>query len=239
MTDHNLNAEVYCLAGNLCNPIVFDEIEFPQGIQKRYFDYLRESPTGNVDQIAQDIVNRCKAKNKKNIVLAGYSAGGVIAIAAASKAPELFRGLVLSNTGVCAQGNSKSHFPQDLREHGKDEKFLKSFLASCFAKKISDKMLNELTDYAQSVSLEKAIEVSESLRQLDCSSSVSAFRAPVLILWGKQDRRRTVQSLEQLKDCLPQSEVHLLDAGHTPMYDASKDYEQLSSSFLQRIFQER
>lgn len=239
MMDHNLNAEVYCLAGNLCNPIVFDEIEFPKGIQKRYFDYLRNSPTGNVDQIAQDIVNRCEAKNKKNIVLAGYSAGGVIAIAAVSKAPNLFQGLILSNTGVCAQGNSKSHFPQDLRNHGRDEGFLKSFLVSCFAKKIPNKMLDELIAYAQNISLEKAIEVSESLRQLDYSSSISAFQAPVLILWGRKDQRRTIQSLEQLKDCLPQSEVHMLDAGHTPMYDAAKEYEKFSSSFLHQIFQKR
>ena len=150
MMDYNLNAEVYCLAGNLCNPIVFDEVAFPRGIQKKYFDYLRESPTGNVDQIAQDFVNKLKLQGKKDLVLAGYSSGGVIALAAASKAPHLFRGLILSNTGVCAQGNSKSHFPQELRDHGRDEAFLKNFLDSCFAKKIPNKMLDELTAYAQS-----------------------------------------------------------------------------------------
>lgn len=230
-------AEIYCLAGNLCAPDVFAKIQFPQCFQKRHFDYLYRCSSGNVDQIADELIKQVRMDNCGKVFLLGYSAGGVIALAAASKAPELFHGLILSNTGVCSSGNSKSHFPQELRQHGRDPEFMENFLASCFMNgrlpmEIRDKMLQ----YALQAPLDKAIEVSASLRQVDYSESIKKYKAPVLILWGEKDRRRTLTSLLQLEECLPQAEVHKLDSGHTPMWDASNEYQKYCAEFLNSLF---
>lgn len=230
-------AEIYCLAGNLCAPDVFTKIQFPQCFQKKYFDYLNQCSSGNVDQIADELIEQVRSDNCEKTVLLGYSAGGVIALAAASKAPELFQGLILSNTGVCSSGNSKSHFPQELKQHGREPKFIESFLASCFINgqlpmEIGEKMLQ----YALQAPLDKAIEVSVSLRQVDYSKSIKKYQEPVLILWGEKDRRRTLTSLLQLRECLPQAEVHRLDAGHTPMWDASDEYQKHCMEFLNSLF---
>lgn len=231
------DAAVYCLAGNLCAPDVFAKIQFPPCFRKEHFDYLNQCSSGNVDQIADELIGQVRKDQYEKAVLLGYSAGGVIALAAASKAPELFQGLILSNTGVCASGNSQSHFPQELKEHGREPEFMQGFLSSCFVdgclpEEIGGKMLQ----YAFQAPLDKAIEVSASLREADYSESVKRFKAPVLILWGEKDRRRTLTSLLQLEECLPQAEVYKMDAGHTPMWDAAAEYQKHCMEFLNSLF---
>lgn len=226
---------VCCLAGNLCSPRVFDKIQFSPLAKKVYYDYLNQASTGHVDKIAEELITWIREKAWKKVVLAGYSAGGVIALAAASKAPELFQGLILSNTGLCAEGNSKNNFPQELQLHGKERNFLKSFLDSCFLLLPPQEMENLLVKYALQAPLEKAVEVSISLRQVDYSSAISCFHGSVLILWGKKDRRRTEVALRRLERCIPQAETFLLDAGHTPMWDAAKGYQTRCREFLQKI----
>ena len=93
-----------------------------------------------------------------------------------------------------------------------------------------------MLQYALQAPLDKAIEVSTSLREADYSEPIKRFKAPVLILWGEKDRRRTLTSLQQLETCLPQAEVYKLDAGHTPMWDAAAEYQEHCMEFLNGLF---
>lgn len=225
---------VICLAGNLCSPDLFDRVRFGS-FEKVKLDYLRECPSGDVEEIGAWLVRWVRTRHFAHVVLAGYSAGGVIAISAASKAPELFDALILSNTGPSAEGNSKSHFVDDLRAHGQESSFQRNFLSSCFLHVPSEEVLERLVDYALDSSFDRAIEVSQSLRQRNYDQAIRAYRNPVLVLWGEKDTRRTAAARQKLVQCLPQAEVHLLPAGHTPMWDCPDEYSRLAGAFLEPL----
>ena len=214
--------------------MLYNQVHF-DGYKKIKIDYLRECPFGDVERIAQWLIEWVRRKTFNKVVLAGYSAGGVIAIAAASKAPDLFNALILSNTGPSATGNSSTNFVEELREKGGEKAFYEIFFKNCFIVAPLPQLMDHLINYAMECPLEKAIEVSKTLRERAYDSLISKYRNPVLILWGEKDKRRTLEALKKLEWCIPQAETHLLSAGHTPMWDCPKEYSRYANNFLKNI----
>lgn len=73
------------VAGNLCSPEVFDQVKLPADMARLYVDYLGKEGPWDMDSLGWQLIDQLKKKCSGPIVLAGYSAGGVIAISAASK----------------------------------------------------------------------------------------------------------------------------------------------------------
>ena len=224
---------VICLAGNMCSPRAFDRIHFPQ---KVYLDYLWQDKVCDVDALGWWVIERIEKMGLKHPILAGYSAGGVTAISAASKRPELIDALILSNTGVSGSGNSKPGFAAELRKSCKDPVYLDKFVRSCFAFPLNDDMAKIMVDYALQCKEDAAVGTSTSIRQNDFGNAIRNYKNPVCILWGKLDTRRTKTALDGLVECLPQAEVHLLEAGHTPMWDAAAEYEKFACAFIEKLY---
>lgn len=224
-----------CLAGNLCSPQVFDQIRAPRGFQKIYVDYLRSPGPWDMDSMGEHLVEAVRKSEVSQIILAGYSAGGVLAISAVSKAPELFDGLLLSNTGPCSIGHGNPEFARELREHFDDERYIRSFLQSCFYKPVSRMMEDQLYAYTRGVSADAACEAASSLRVSDYRETLAEYDGPVVIAHGKLDTRRKLDSVEMLKRCLPQAEVVLLETGHTPMFEDPAGYQKALHSLFKKI----
>jgi pimeloyl-ACP methyl ester carboxylesterase len=145
-----------CVAGNLCSPKVFDQVKLPADMARLYVDYLGKEGPWDMDSLGWQLIDQLKKKCSGPIVLAGYSAGGVIAISAASKAPELFAGLVLSNTGPCSIGHGKPGFADELKANFDNEEYIRTFLGSCFYEKPSPELLETMWKYTRTVDPEAA-----------------------------------------------------------------------------------
>lgn len=221
-----------CLAGNLCSPSVFDRIQVPGSIQKVYVDYLEGDGPWDMDSMGQKLADMILGWEKTPVILAGYSAGGVLAISVASKIPERIAGLVLSNTGPCSIGHGNPGFAAELKERFEDEDYIRSFLSSCFYEPISKDMEDSLWLYTRGVSRDAAYEVSKSLREVDYRESLEAYKNPVLIIHGRFDTRRGMDSVSMIQKCLPQAKTVLLDTGHTPMYEDSEGYQKALLDWL-------
>lgn len=87
------------------------------------------------------------------------------------------------------------------------------FFKNCFIVAPLPQLMDHLINYAMECPLEKAIEVSKTLRERAYDSLISKYRNPVLILWGEKDKRRTLEALKKLEWCIPQAEriCYLLD----------------------------
>jgi len=57
---------------------------------------------------------------------------------------------------------------------------------------------------------------------------------PTLVLWGRYDPSFTVAGALTYADALPDAEVHLLDAGHFALDEATPEIAQLTRAFLDR-----
>ena len=61
---------------------------------------------------------------------------------------------------------------------------------------------------------------------------LKAHRPPTLVLWGRHDTSFTVQGALAYGDDLPEAEIHLLDAGHFALDEATPEIARLSRAFL-------
>lgn len=216
-----------CLAGNLCSPSVFDRIQVPAFIQKIYVDYLRGDGPWDMEHMGQTLADMIQGWENTPVILAGYSAGGVLAISVACKIPERIAGLVLSNTGPCSVGHGNPGFAAELMERFEDEHYIREFLSSCFYRPISKTMEDSLWSYTRGVSGKAAYEVSKSLREVDYREALKAYHNPALIIHGRLDTRRRMDSVIMIQECLPQADTVLLDTGHTPMYEDAGGYQEV------------
>lgn len=228
-----------CLAGNLCSPAVFDRIQVPDFMQKVRLDYLGAPGPWDMDSMGFELVRLIEGLGDVPVILAGYSAGGVLAISAASKAPERIAGLALSNTGPCSIGHGNPGFARELRENYDDEAYIRQFLASCFYKQPGEETLAALWRYTRGVDREAAVEVSSSLRKVDYREPLKAYRGPAAVIHGRLDKRRGMDSVEMICGCLPQAEVTLLETGHTPMWEDATGYQKALDKLIFRVFPER
>ena len=228
------NAALICIAGNLCSPQVFDQIQAPEGMQKLYLDYLQSPGPWDMDFLGAELVNTIQNMSFPKTFLAGYSAGGVLAISAACKAPDLFAGLLLSNTGPCSIGHGNPGFAQELKDRFEDEEYIRTFLRSCFYHPITPEMENQLFAYTRTVSPQAAFEVSDSLRRVDYRNALSRYKNPVMIAHGRLDTRRKLDSVAMLQECLPQAEIMLLETGHTPMMEDPAGYQDALNRLVRR-----
>ena len=61
---------------------------------------------------------------------------------------------------------------------------------------------------------------------------LKAHRPPTLVLWGRHDSSFTVAGALAYGDDLPEAEIHLLDAGHFALDEATPEIAQLTRAFL-------
>ncbi len=226
---------VLCIAGNLCSPGVFDRITVQEGVQKLYLDYLQSAGPWDMDSLGRRLLNTVRELKLGPVVLAGYSAGGVLAISAACKGPDLIAGLLLSNTGPCSLGHGSPGFADELREHFDDESYIRKFLASCFYGDADTELVDKLWDYTRTVEREAAYEVSKSLREVDYRQNLKSFKNPVTIVHGLLDTRRGMDSVAMMQESLKQAEVKCLLTGHTPMAEDPVGYQEALDCLLGRV----
>ena len=230
------NKVMLCLAGNLCDPeVTYEKVEIKGPFQKIYLDYLDESALNGVDAAAEETVALIRSYPDVTFVLNGYSAGGVIALGAASKDPEAIAGLVLSNTGPCSIGHGNPNFANELKENFDNEEYVRSFLSSCFASAIPAETEDRLWKFTRSKTAEAGYMISKTLREVDYRQALNQYRNPIIIIHGVKDTRRKMNSVEMMQECMPQSEVELLETGHTSMYEDPEGYNTALNHFLNRL----
>lgn len=229
-----------CVAGNLCDPsVAFERIAPPEGFEKIYVHYLENPGPWDMETLGKELADLLASLSPSPVILAGYSAGGVMCISAVSKAPELAAGLVLSNTGPCSIGHGSPHFAQELKEKFDDEPYIRSFLASCFYHPIPDQTLDRLWNYTRTVAPEAGYEVSLSLRQNDYRESLKAYQGPAAVIHGQLDTRRKMDSVKMICDSLPQARVTLLQTGHTPMWEDFRGYQRALDQLAAQVHRQR
>lgn len=224
-----------CLAGNMCSPQVFDRVHIPDGIGRVYIDYLTSEGPWDIDHLGQQVIDTIKELRIGPVFLAGYSAGGVVAIAAAAQNPDIISGLILSNTGPCSIGHGSPGFADELKANYNNETYIRSFLASCFYHKPSEEIMDIMWQYTRTVNPDAAYIVSKTLREVDYRQTLKNYKNPALIIHGILDTRRKMDSVEMIQSSLPQARTVMLQTGHTPMLEDPDGYEGALNSFIEQI----
>ena len=182
------------------------------------------------DRVAEGIAERGGGP----VLLAGHSTGGATAMRLAADRPGLVAGLLLLGTGphMRGHGDVDAIIERVGREWG--PQLRESVLRRCFAGPVPAEFLAQLTAYADSVPRQAVLEILRSQRDLDLTPELPGLRVPAAVVHGTADPTRPVERARELAAALPDAELLVVEAGHSPMYEAPDRTAAVVASLVER-----
>ena len=102
-------------------------------------------------------------------------------------------------------------------------------------------------DYARQIPVNVVYEAAKTLREHDLRPQLGKITCPVVIAHGILDRTRTLEHVRMITDGVKDTQVHLLDGGHTIMVEDRDEWvailncliTQLASQTKERAYGQR
>lgn len=211
------------IPGTLCSPAVFDALaaRLDGTVRVDAADWLTAPGPWTVPAVAAALA--CRLADGSPAVVLGHSTGGAIALQLAVHRPDLVAGLVLVGTGAHMRGHGDVDAIIDRVDRDWGPALHDAVLRRSFATPPDGAFAGTLHAYAARVPREAVLEVLRSQRDTDLSGDLAGLRMPAVVVHGTRDPTRTADQARELADALPEGELRLVDAGHTPVHETPDD----------------
>ncbi|TCK21494.1 alpha/beta fold hydrolase [Pseudonocardia endophytica] len=205
------------IPGTLCSPAVFDALaaRLEGRVRPVAADWMTAPGPWTVPAVAERLASRLDAPS----IVLGHSTGGAIALQLAVRRPDLVAGLVLVGTGAHMRGHGDVDAIVDRVDRDWGPDLHDAILRRSFATPLPDAFGETLRAYAARVPREAVLEVLRSQRDLDLTAELARLTVPAVVVHGTQDATRTVGQARELADALPDAELRIVEAGHTPVHE--------------------
>ncbi len=233
---HSGEPAILFIPGAMTTPHVFDGLANYLPCQSAIIDWNNSNGPWTVEDVGKKVLQLIDQKRLGPVVLAGYSWGGVVCIAAAiNDTQNRLAGIMVADTGACAVGHGDPDFPHKLESRWPDRELFRNFSARCYARPIAKGLYQQLEDYAMALSKDTVCQAAYSVRTSDFRDRLDQITCPVQILHGLRDQSRSTQHAKALAENIADSELFWLDCGHTPMVEVHDEYLKKLLYFVQRI----
>lgn len=233
---HKNAPTVLFIPGAMTTPGVFAGLANYLPCQSAVIDWNNSEGPWEVEIVGKKVLRLIEELELGPTVLAGYSWGGVVSIAAGiHDAEKRIAGLMIADTGACAVDHGDPEFPRQLEKRWPDRELFRAFSARCFARPITLGLYQQLEDYALALDKDTVCQAARSVRESDFRGQLAQITCPVQILHGIRDQSRTRQHALALAEGIKNSELFWLDCGHTPMIELHDEYLQKLLYFVGRI----
>lgn len=227
---------VLFIPGAMTTPNVFAGFANYLPCQSAIIDWNNSEGPWEVETIGRRVLQLIGELQLGPTVLAGYSWGGVVCIAAAIQdKKQLLRGIMIADTGASATNHGDPDFPRKLEEKWPDKELFRAFSSRCFARPITWGMYQQLEDYAMALKKDTVCQAAHSVRESDFGGRLKEIECPVQILHGLKDQSRSVLHAQALKNGIEGAELFWLDCGHTPMVEVPDEYLEKLLYFVDRV----
>ena len=194
----------------------------------------KEPPTSwGVPEYGEMVKHFIEKLGLKKVDVIGHSFGGRVIIYLASKYPEIFDKIVLTDA---AGIKPKMTFKKWIRI--RSYKMGKFFIKFVTPKNKYDEKINELrkkygsSDYA-SISSEVMRETFNKVISLDLSDKLKDIKNPTLLMWGENDIDTPLYMAKKMeKEIKDSGLVVLKGAGHFSYIDSPNEYNLIVENFL-------
>lgn len=177
---------------------------------------VNRAPHITFDRLVDDLFTVMDRLNIGQCVLAGESAGALVALEAALRRPDRFSGLVL----VGARTDGRRSPQTDRLLAGCKADFaatMSAFVDACVPEPDREAERAWGRKIVMRSNPKDAVELMECLEGVEVQSRLSGLALPVLILHGRKDAIAPLEQALALVDRLPQAELVIADdAGHVP-----------------------
>jgi pimeloyl-[acyl-carrier protein] methyl ester esterase len=183
-----------------------------------------------IDKTAAKLSEKMKAGDKNALI--GWSMGGMVAMRAATMAPEMISALALvSTTPKFIRSKDFTHaVPRSLLER------LKKRIRTEGITAFHSLVLKDDRSVGQSqISWERAEKELAELERVDLRNILYDIRIPTLIIHGAEDHICLPGSAEYMKEKIAKSELVMIEGvGHAPMIEAPQIFNQHLRGFIER-----
>lgn len=178
-----------------------------------------------LDQTGVDVVD-----------LIGISLGGIQAMICAQRHPDRFGAIVLADTF--------SHLPENIARKKLEgsagvarrlgmKLYAEHYVSETLTTVVDEQQVVDLRSAIAGMSLEAYAASARTCFEADVRESLSAIRAPTLVLWGKRDEKTPRTLSEELVERIPHSEFKTVpSAGHLSNLDNPAAFNSLVAGFL-------
>jgi pimeloyl-ACP methyl ester carboxylesterase len=211
---------VWFLSGNMLDPaVMFADVELPHGYARVLCDWLAGPAPTDLPTAAGRLAGEITRARPRPLILAGHSAGGVLAMLVTLLVPGCVHGLMVVNTGAHTAGQRNSDMPDRVRTSFGPE-LAAEFIDRCHARPIRPPARDALIRYALSGSPDRYLDAFVSIRRIDLRPELGAIRCPVTVVRGLLDQVRQPFHAEELAAGIQGSELVSARAGHSaPLED--------------------
>lgn len=184
------------------------------------------------DRLVEDVFAVLDSLGVERCVLAGESAGGAVALAAALRRPERIAGLVIVD-GAWFRGPDTGDDPFLTGLRHNYAQTLDWFVQVCTPEPDSEAIRHWGRQIIDRASQEAAIALYTAFAPVDLRGDVQAIHQPALILHGEADGLVPLASSQLLAASLPNATLTVLPgAGHVPTLTRPQEVAQAIDAFL-------
>jgi pimeloyl-ACP methyl ester carboxylesterase len=203
---------------------------------------VREA-TYSMGLFAEDLRALLEALSIKSACVLGYSMGGRIALEFALTYPEMTAGLILANSGIgetpSQEMRERRQMMVEVLQQGDIEVIADLMTEASFSPGLKDR---DPTAYEKYKSIKMQNDPSEYLAvmqaivgSIDSPVNFGSLRCPTLIIAGDQDGFMSVSLGEEMRDAIPDAEMHVLPTGHAAMIEEPEAYNRIVLEFLEGL----
>ena len=210
------------LPGTLCPPTVFAPLaECLRGeVTVDALSWLTGPGPWDIPSLADAVGHHVRQRHRGPVLLCGHSTGGTIALQVAAARPELVAGLLLVDTGphMRAHGDVDRILRRVRDEWGADLRA--AVLDRSFATPLDPAERSSMLHWSAGVRQQAVHDVLTSQRTSDLTGALGRIAVPTVVLHGELDQARPVADARALAAAIPGARLRLVNAGHTPVYEA-------------------
>lgn len=188
----------------------------------------------SIETLANDYLELLQFLGVTKTSVIGHSTGGVIALVAMARAPQLFDRAVLLDP-VSAKGSEFNQAVLDgFSRMSEDRDFCAARLsATIHENEKNSALFDALVDDAFNVASENWLGIPYHLSQLDITNKVRAIEHPVYILHGEFDSVLPIEGSRELEKLLPNGKfIELKNQGHSACFENPTLFVKLTDQFL-------
>jgi len=191
----------------------------------------RRDPVEFLVELVRDYL---RERNIDHAVFVGNSLGGHVALRFALSHPEMVAGLVLAgSSGLFERGLERNVPRRPTRE------WLRHKTAQVFhdERHVTEEMLDEIAAVVRDRrSALQLIRVGQSAKRDHLADYLPRVTAPVLVLWGEDDRITPLITAWQFYELLPNSRMETIpQCGHAPMLEQPEQFNRLLEVFVHAL----
>ena len=200
---------------------------------------LSDAPLGpySIDDHAGDLIGLLDRLGWERVVICGLSIGGMIALAAHARRPELFSALILSDTADVIGPRSIWDDRIEAVRKGGIRPLAKSVLERWFGASFLREQPHIVRGWANllaGASVDGYLGSCAALRDADLGGELSEITAPTLCICGEEDLATPPALVRSLADRIPGARYEeMAGAGHLPPVERPAEFADLVTKFLE------